>query len=294
VPPDLIRAIPQVRLRLDNLRRGGQSIGIVPTMGALHAGHAALMDRARAETECVVVTIFVNPIQFDRREDYEAYAVHLEQDLALCERHGVDLVFAPTPEEMYPRPQAAFVEVQGLQDRLCGPFRPGHFRGVATVVAKLFGILGPGKAYFGEKDAQQLAVVQRMVLDLNTPVEIVPVPTVREPDGLALSSRNRRLTPEERLVAPLVYQALQLASDAIRQGSGPAEARETGLHLLRSDDRMRVEYFDVVDAATLQPVEQMAGPVRIAAAVWLGRTRLIDNLLCEWPPPLEHAPAGML
>jgi pantoate--beta-alanine ligase len=252
---------------------------LVPTMGALHAGHGALIERARRESDVVFVTIFVNPIQFDRPDDYAKYTLNLQADIAFCAARGVDFVFAPEVKEMYPSPPDTFVEVPRVSERLCGEFRPGHFRGVATVVAKLFNIVPADAAYFGEKDAQQLAVIRRMVADLNIPIAIVPVPTVREADGLALSSRNQRLSPAERRVAPLLYQALEAARERIASGCrDAAEVKEAGLALLRAEPQIRVEYFDVADAEEMQPVEQIAGPVRVAAAVWLGATRLIDNL----------------
>jgi pantoate--beta-alanine ligase len=275
----LIRTIREIRGGLALFRKSGQVVGLVPTMGALHAGHAALIERARAECDAVVVSIFVNPIQFDRRDDYAAYAIDLTQDLELCAELGADFVFAPSAEEMYPTPPATLVEVAGVSEHLCGKFRPGHFRGVATVVAKLFNIIAPDKAYFGEKDAQQLAVIRKMAADLNMPIEIVPVTTVREADGLALSSRNKRLTSEERQIAPALYRALQLAADCIRQGcSSAGQVKKAALSQLQQHTQIRVEYLEVVDAATMTPVELIAAPVRIAAAVWLGSTRLIDNV----------------
>ena len=271
--------IAQIRESVSAARRAGRIIGLVPTMGALHAGHGALMNRARQESGFVVASVFVNPIQFDRPEDYQAYTINLDADLAFCAARGVDAVFAPAPAEMYPEPLATAVEVAGLSEHLCGKFRLGHFRGVATVVAKLFQIVGPDRAYFGEKDAQQLAIIQRMVDDLNFPIEIVPVATVRERDGLALSSRNARLTPEERAAAPVVYRALQRGLQRLNEGSRCAsEIREAALQVLAREPRARVEYLDVVGARTMAPVEEITGPVRIAAAVWFGGTRLIDNV----------------
>ncbi|HUI55777.1 MAG TPA: pantoate--beta-alanine ligase [Bryobacteraceae bacterium] len=279
--PPLFDTVAEVRRRVDLERRRDRKIALVPTMGALHAGHGALIDRARREPDCVVVSIFVNPIQFDRRTDYEAYTINLEEDLEFCGARGADLVFAPSTEEMYPRPPGTFVEVTGLSEHLCGRFRPGHFRAVATVVAKLFHIVAPDRAYFGEKDAQQLAIIQKMVADLTFPVEIIPVPTVREADGLALSSRNRRLNPEERRAAPALYRALRAASDCIaRRSALAAEAKQAALQVLAQEPRIRVEYLEVVDPGSLAPVERIEGPVRIAAAAWLGETRLIDNVPC--------------
>jgi pantoate--beta-alanine ligase len=258
-----------MREHVASARKYRLTVGLVPTMGALHDGHGALMRRAREENAYVVATIFVNPTQFDRPDDFQKYPRDVETDLAFCERLGVDAVFAPEAKEMYPGEAAASVEVAGLSSRLEGEFRPGHFRGVATVVAKLFNIVPADRAYFGEKDAQQLAVIQKMVADLNFPVAIVPVPTVRESDGLAMSSRNQRLTADQRKIAPVIYRALCEAERSV-QGA---------LRMLSLAPEVRVEYFEVVDPATFQRVEQIAGDVRIVAAVWVGEVRLIDNLL---------------
>jgi pantoate--beta-alanine ligase len=279
--PDRPNHFADIRGQLAQLREGGKTIGLVPTMGALHAGHAALMKRARGECDIVVVSIFVNPIQFDRRDDYEAYSIDLTKDVEFCAALEVDFVFAPSAQEMYPEPPSTFVEVAGVSGHLCGKFRPGHFRGVATVVAKLFNIVAPDKAYFGEKDAQQLAVIERMVEDLNMPIEIVSVPTVREPDGLAVSSRNKGLTLQEREAAPALYHALQLAAECVRKGVTPAEqVRSAALAHLQKHPEFRVEYLEVVDAS-MTPVATIDGPVRIAAAAWLGSVRLIDNVLVD-------------
>jgi pantoate--beta-alanine ligase len=264
-----LRTIAEMREHAALARARGLTTGLVPTMGALHEGHGALMRRAREETGCVVATIFVNPTQFDRPDDFQKYPRNIETDLAFCERLGVDVVFAPDAKEMYPGPPLTSVEVAGISSRLEGEFRPGHFRGVATVVAKLFNIIPADRAYFGEKDAQQLAVIRKMAADLNFPVEIVPVPTVREPDGLAMSSRNQRLTPDQRKIAPVIYKALCEAERSI----------QAALEMLSAAPEIQVEYFEAVDPRTFEPVEKMAGPVRIVAAVWLGEVRLIDNLL---------------
>jgi pantoate--beta-alanine ligase len=264
-------------------------VGFVPTMGALHAGHGRLIEEARRASASVAVSIFVNPTQFNQSEDYERYPRPLEADLAFCAARGADVVFAPPVEEMYPRPPAAFVEVGRVADHMEGRFRPGHFRGVATVVLKLFQIVQPDRAYFGEKDAQQLAVIRRMVEDLNVPVEIVGVATVREPDGLALSSRNRHLSVEERAIAPRLYQALRAAEQRIAAGETGAEAvKLAALEVLAAEPRIRVEYLEVADDMEMQPVECIAGPVRVAAAVWVGRTRLIDNVRCDPPPRIAR------
>ena len=275
----LVHTIEDVRHAVGEARRGGATIGFVPTMGALHEGHGALIQQARSESGMVVVSIFVNPIQFDRQDDYERYPRTLATDVEFCQAHGAGLVFAPSADEMYATAQATFVEVAELSGSLCGAFRPGHFRGVATVVNKLFNIVQPDTAYFGEKDAQQLAVIRKMVADLNMPVNIVPVPTVREADGLAMSSRNRRLSAEERQDAPALYQALLAARSAIQRGcTEPGAVQEAAMAILRAVPRLRVEYLEVVDDATQQPVAQIDGAVRVSLAAWLGQTRLIDNI----------------
>jgi pantoate--beta-alanine ligase len=276
----LARTIAEVRALVADARERGASVGLVPTMGALHAGHGALIRLAREETAFVVATIFVNPIQFDRAEDFDRYPRTLETDVEFCHRLGVDAVFAPDAAEMYPDKLLTSVDVAEISSRMEGEFRPGHFRGVATVVAKLFHIVQADRAYFGEKDAQQLAVIQKMVADLNIPVTIVPVATVREADGLAISSRNQRLSPEERRVAPALYQALCAAEALIRGGCrdvGPV--KQAALAALARTPEIRVEYVEVADAETMHPVERISGAVRIAAAIWLGKTRLIDNVL---------------
>ncbi|MGH9594733.1 MAG: pantoate--beta-alanine ligase [Bryobacteraceae bacterium] len=273
----IFRTIAEVRAEVARARGRGLSIGLVPTMGALHAGHGALIQRAKAETGYVVATIFVNPAQFDRAEDFEKYPRSLQTDLEFCERMGVDAVFAPEPAEMYPERLLTAVEVSEVSSGLEGEFRPGHFRGVATVVAKLFHVIPADRAYFGEKDAHQLAVIRRMVADLNFPVEVVPVATVREADGLAISSRNQRLTPEDRLIAPALYRGLREAEALIRGGcDSPAAARQAVLKSLQPE--MRAEYVEVVDPLTMLPVEKIDGRALIAAAVWMGGVRLIDNV----------------
>jgi pantoate--beta-alanine ligase len=245
-------------------------------MGALHAGHASLMEMARRECGTVVASIFVNPTQFDEKSDYALYPRVLESDGAMCTRLGVDLVFAPDEREMYPGEPRTFVEVGRVGDHLCGKFRPGHFRGVATVVLKLLNIVQPDRAYFGEKDAQQLALIRRMVKDLDVPVEIVGAPTVREADGLALSSRNARLNAAERRQAPALYRALRHAAERIAAGAtDPGVLRREALEMLAGVD---VEYLEIVDEEEMQPVARIAGPVRVAAAIRLGATRLIDNV----------------
>lgn len=275
----LVHTIAEVREAVASARRQGCTIEFVPTMGALHEGHGSLMDLARRPQGFLVVSIFVNPIQFDRPDDYERYPRTLEADVEFCRARGVDLVFAPSIEEMYPQPQRTFVEVTGLTEHLCGRFRPGHFRGVTTVVTKLFGIVQPDRAYFGEKDAQQLAVVRRMVRDLNLPVEIVSGPTVREADGLAMSSRNRRLDPEHRRAAPAIYRALQAAAARVATGAeDPGEVRSAALRVLEAEPLLRVEYLEIVDPEEIQPVAGITDEVLIACAVWAGNVRLIDSV----------------
>ena len=275
-----IETVRGLRERIAAARRAGDTIGLVPTMGALHAGHAALIEQAVRENALVIVSIFVNPIQFNRQDDFERYPRDLSADASFCEERGVHVVFAPSGAEMYPEPQRAFVDVEDLTKHLCGKFRPGHFRGVTTVVMKLLQVVQPDRAYFGEKDAQQLAVVRRMVRDLNVPVSILGVPTVREADGLALSSRNRLLSPAERAVAPRLYEALRTAARRISNGAADAEeVREEALGVLAVEPRFRVEYLEIVDADEMQPVARITGSVRVAAAAWLGGTRLIDNVL---------------
>jgi pantoate--beta-alanine ligase len=272
----VIRTIVEVRAAVAGTRARGLTIGLVPTMGALHAGHGALVERAKAENGYVVVTIFVNPIQFDRGEDFEKYPRSLETDLKFCDSFGVDAVFAPDAAEMYPERLLTAVDVAEVSSGLEGEFRPGHFRGVATVVAKLFNIVPADRAYFGEKDAQQLAVIRKMVVDLNFPVTIVPVATVRESDGLALSSRNRRLSDEDRRVAPALYRSLQGAQAIIQAGCQDSATVKKAAQSMPPE--MRVEYFEVVDPLTMRAVSRIESRVLIAAAVWLGGVRLIDNI----------------
>ena len=278
----LVHSISELRRGLAPLRSPEASIGCVPTMGALHAAHGRLIKMARRECEVVVVTLFVNPIQFNQAEDFQRYPRTLSTDLEFCEARGVDFVFAPDDKEMYPAPQNTFVEVERLSDHLCGAFRPGHFRGVVTVVMKLLMIVQPERAYFGEKDAQQLAVIRRMARDLNIPVTIVGVPIVREDDGLAISSRNQHLDPHQRRIATVLYQALRAARESVGGGAGRAEeVKKAAMAVFARQPEVRVEYLEVVDAEEMQPVETIEAPVRVAVAAWVGDTRLIDNILCE-------------
>ncbi|MFZ0429095.1 MAG: pantoate--beta-alanine ligase [Acidobacteriota bacterium] len=278
---ELLETIPSLRSRLKPVRVERRTIGLVPTMGALHAGHGSLIERARAECDWVVVTIFVNPLQFGPGEDFESYPRDRATDLEFCDRLGVDTVFAPSPEVMYPSRQRTCVEVDGIRQYLCGPHRPGHFRGVATVVLKLFNIVQPDRAYFGQKDAQQLKMIEWMTRDLNLPLTIVAVPTVRESDGLAVSSRNRYMTAEQRSAAPVLYRALVAARERVVAGEAdPQRVRQAALDVLGTEPLAEVEYLEVVDPEVMQPVERIRGPVRVAAALRIGSTRLIDNMLC--------------
>jgi pantoate--beta-alanine ligase len=250
-------------------------------MGALHAGHLSLVQAAQAEHAFTVVSIFVNPTQFGPTEDFTKYPRTLEADAALCEQAGVDLLFAPAASEMYPDGFATTVRVAGVGERLEGEFRPGHFDGVATVVAKLLEIVRPARAYFGQKDYQQLAVIRRMAADLNLPVEIVGCPTVREPDGLALSSRNRYLTAEQRAAAPALQRALQIGAELVRAGGTGVAAAAAAKEYLASDPLFRVQYLEAADPETLAPHPQAGAPLVLLGAAYLGQTRLIDNLLVD-------------
>jgi pantoate--beta-alanine ligase len=257
-------------------------LGFVPTMGYLHEGHLALVRRARAECPSVAASIFVNPTQFGPREDFARYPRDPERDLALLEKEGVDLVFMPETEEMYPPGFDTWVEVGTITRRLEGRARPGHFRGVATVVCKLFNIVQPRRAYFGEKDAQQLRVVRKMVRDLNLPVEIVPVPTVREADGLALSSRNVYLSPAERQQALALSAALRLAQELVARGERRASViRARMRRRIRQEPDARIDYVSVADAETLEELTVVDRPALVSLAVRIGTTRLIDNVVVE-------------
>lgn len=279
---EVFKTIPQVRQWVKAQRQQGRKIGLVPTMGYLHEGHLTLMRRAKNSCDAVIISIFVNPTQFGPQEDYERYPRDLERDLRLAREVGVDAVFAPEVQEMYPPGYATYVEVEGLTEVLCGASRPGHFRGVATVVTKLFNIVQPDEAFFGLKDYQQAMIIKRMVKDLNIPVEIVTVPTVREEDGLALSSRNKYLTPEERRQALSLYRALKLGEELIRRGERQADkVREAMTKEILSQPLARIDYVSVNDAETLKPLEEISGKVLLAVAVWIGSTRLIDNVVVE-------------
>ena len=263
------------------VRRGlTGSVGLVPTMGYLHEGHLALVRRARSENETVVVSIFVNPTQFGAGEDFQTYPRDPERDLTLLQGEEVDVVFMPPAEEMYPAHFSTWVDVQQITERLEGAFRPGHFRGVATVVAKLFNIVEPTRAYFGQKDAQQLIVIKRMVSDLNMNLELVAVPTVREPDGLAMSSRNTYLSPKERQAALVLWQALNLASQLWSEGERNAsKIRQKMKALIDSEPLAQIDYISVADAESLEELGEIDCPALVSLAVRVGKTRLIDNIV---------------
>jgi pantoate--beta-alanine ligase len=261
---------------------GAGTIGLVPTMGFLHAGHLTLVEAARRECERVAVSIFVNPTQFGPREDFERYPRDAERDRRLLEKAGVDLLFAPPVEEMYPPGTDTVVEVGAVAEPLEGERRPGHFRGVATVVAKLLGIVGPDRAWFGQKDAQQLAVIRRLVADLNLPVEVVAHPIVREPDGLAMSSRNAYLSAAERRAATVLFSALGAAETAWTAGERRGDMlRRIMTETLASEPLARIDYVSAADPATFREVETATGAVHLLLAVFLGETRLIDNRRLE-------------
>jgi pantoate--beta-alanine ligase len=271
--------IAETRAVLDAARRDGRTVGLFPTMGYLHEGHASLMRRARDECDVVVVSIFVNPLQFAAGEDLATYPRDFARDSALAESIGVDVVFAPSVEEMYPVPAITSVSVAELAATMEGASRPTHFAGVATVVAKLFNIAGPCRAYFSEKDFQQLTIVQRMALDLSFPVEVVACPFVREPDGLAMSSRNVYLTPEERAAAPVLLRALQAGVAAILAGErDPDVVADLVAEMITAEPWAELDYVEVVDAASLTRPDVLAGEIRLLTAARFGRPRLLDNL----------------
>ncbi|MGH9194033.1 MAG: pantoate--beta-alanine ligase [Acidimicrobiales bacterium] len=283
-----LRTIAELRSVLDGERTEGRAVGLVPTMGYLHDGHLSLMRQARAETDVVVASIFVNPLQFGAGEDLDAYPRDLERDGRLAEAAGVDLLFVPSVEEMYSAPVLTTVSVAQVSEPLEGATRPHHFAGVATVVAKLFAVVGPCRAYFGEKDFQQLAVVRTMARDLSFPVEVIGCPTVRELDGLALSSRNGYLTPGEREAAPVVYRALRAGVAIVLAGErDPAAVRTLMAQIIEAEPLAQLDYAEIVDADSLRIPDPLAGNLRLLAAVRFGRARLIDNVGVTVPAPTQ-------
>jgi len=281
----LVRTKDDLRKEVRDARKQGKSIGFVPTMGALHEGHLSLVRTAKVQTDFVVVSIFVNPTQFGPNEDFHRYPRPLEADVNLCTQANADLVFNPSVEEMYPDGFSTTVEVTGVSDGLCGAHRPGHFRGVTTVVMKLFHQVMPDKAFFGQKDAQQCAVLQKMVLDMDMNLQMVICPTIREKDGLAMSSRNRYLSNTERSVAPGIYAALMaFREEAVKHpGQSVKPLKNLLLARLEKIPGAVMDYAEVVDALTMKPVDNLRGSLVVAVALRLGSTRLIDNILVNIP-----------
>jgi len=282
----IVKKILEVRKLVADAKAAGKTVGLVPTMGALHEGHFSLIRTAKQQTDFVVVSIFVNPTQFGPTEDIDKYPRTLDADTAGCEKNGADVIFAPTPDEIYPQQNLSWgnvwVNVEKLDQPLCGKNRPGHFRGVATVCAKLFNIVQPDVAFFGQKDAQQVIIIQRMVADLNMPLKIVVCPTVREKDGLAMSSRNRYLNADERKDAALLYAALQeaeiLIAGDLRDSKKIIGEMEK---IIKLSGRTKIDYIDIVNAKTLEEVEQVRGETLLAIAVKIGSARLIDNIIVD-------------
>jgi pantoate--beta-alanine ligase len=282
MPPIVTKTVDETRRAVAAARSLGRRVGLVPTMGALHAGHASLIQAARRECGYVAVSIFVNPTQFGPNEDLSRYPRPLEKDIKLCADEGVDLIFHPPPDVMYPAGFRTYVEVHEMQSVLCGVTRPGHFRGVATVVLKLFNIVQPDVAYFGQKDAQQARILMQMVRDLDVPVELRICPIVREPDGLALSSRNVYLDPEQRRNAVVLHASLEAVRTRINAGESDAAALLGILRrMVEAAPGARIDYPAIVDFESLQPIERLHGKVLIALAVFFGSTRLIDNVILD-------------
>ena len=281
----IVTHIAELKQKIREARARGNTIGVVPTMGYLHEGHLTLMRRARAEQGFVIATLFVNPLQFGPTEDYAVYPRDLSRDSALAESTGIDVLFAPSVDEMYPAGNGrtlTFVDVEKITTFLCGASRPGHFRGVATVVTKLFNITEADVAYFGQKDAQQVAVIRRMVADLNMNVKIVPVPIVRESDGLALSSRNQFLSPAQRQAGLVLFRSLTRARALLEDGERDSAVILSAMNeLIRQEPMAELDYIAIVDTQTLEPLKQISGDALVALAARFGKTRLIDNLLWE-------------
>ena len=275
----IVGTVKEVREQVKEWKKQGLSVGFVPTMGYLHEGHKSLMDAARKGNDKVVVSIFVNPMQFGPTEDLATYPRDLDHDAALCESAGVDMIFHPEAEEMYEKDFCSFVDMTGLTEGLCGKTRPIHFRGVCTVVNKLFNIVTPDHAYFGQKDGQQLAVIKRMVRDLNMDIEIVGCPIIREEDGLAKSSRNTYLSPEERKAALILSKTVALGKELAKTEKDANKVVEAMKKNIETEPLAKIDYVEAVDALSMAPVEKLEGTCMLAMAVYIGKTRLIDNTL---------------
>lgn len=276
----ICHTIDEMRAARRAARHQSKTVGLVPTMGALHEGHLSLVRMAKAQCDLVAVSIFINPLQFGPNEDLAKYPREFDRDRALLEREGVDFIFAPGVEEMYPPGAVTYVTVEGLSDKLCGRSRPGHFRGVTTVVSKLFHIVEPNRAFFGQKDAAQSAIIRRMVRDLNMRVEVVIGPIVREPDGLAMSSRNAYLDPPERHSALVLHRSLEAVQESFDQGERRAPMLiAAGKRTFAREPAARLDYFEIVDPETLDPVDDISRGALVAVAAFVGKARLIDNLV---------------
>ncbi|ADO82923.1 pantoate--beta-alanine ligase [Ilyobacter polytropus] len=277
---EVLRSISEIKEKVNEWKSNGLSVGFVPTMGYLHAGHKSLIEKASSENDRVVVSVFVNPKQFDNENDLETYPSNLQGDKALIAGAGGDIIFAPTAAEMYPDGFATLVDIEGLDKELCGATRPGHFRGVCTVVTKLFLIVTPDRAYFGEKDFQQLAIIKRFTKDLNIPVEIIGCPIVREEDGLAMSSRNAKLSEEERRKALIIIEALNIIKEMVYQGTSDVEElKKEASRKISTMDIAKIDYFEIVDPDTLEKIDVVKEKALAATAVFIGKTRLIDNMI---------------
>lgn len=276
----VIKKIDELKEVLKDFKKEGKSIGLVPTMGFLHKGHASLIKKAVSENDIVVISDFVNPIQFGPNEDLESYPRDINADSKLCEDLGADFIFNPEPSEMY-HDKKAFVDIEGLSDNLCGARREGHFRGVCTVCTKLFNIVGPNRAYFGQKDAQQLSIIKKLVFDLNIPVEIVACPIVREEDGLAMSSRNTYLSADERKAALCLSKSIFEGEKMAKDGASVGEVLEKMKEIISSEKLAKIDYISAVDLETIKDVDNFNKDTLVAIAVYIGKTRLIDNFIYE-------------
>lgn len=278
----IVETVNEVREEIKAWRKQGLSIGFVPTMGYLHEGHKSLIDLAVAENDKVVVSIFVNPMQFGPTEDFNSYPRDLERDALLCKEAGANIIFHPDKEELYFEDFSTYVDMNTLTNGLCGKTRPTHFRGVCTVVLKLFNIVTPDKAYFGQKDAQQLAVIRHMIRDLSIDIDIVRCPIIREEDGLAKSSRNTYLNEQERQAATIINKALTKAKELVKDKKMDVEGiKQTIIQMIESEPCAKIDYVEIVDSNSLDPVETIEGPILTAVAVYIGTTRLIDNFIVE-------------